>query len=332
MQQKTTEKYFFFGLLFVVLIFAFFIFRPFWIILVLGASLSVVLYPVYLWLKKGRLPDWFSALLTVLLFIIILCGPLLGIGLIVFKQAQHVYYSVVYSGNTGPLIDSLQTKITAILPQGVAFDINQKISSLIYFVFNNLANVFNTTVSALISFILIIFSIFYFLKDGEKWKKALLAFSPISEKNTKLSHSINGILRGYLLIALIQGILVSLGFVIFGIPNPALWGVLAGIASLLPPTGTALITIPAIIFLFITGHTIPGIGLLLWSAILVGTVDNVLNPILVSKKIEIPPFLILFSVLGGISLLGPVGILMGPLTVSLLYTLTSMYLEEFHHN
>jgi len=337
MDKKIIERYFFFGLLLAVLAFAFFIFRPFWIILVLGASLSVVLYPIYKWFRKGKLPDWFSSLLTVLLFIIILCGPLLGIGLIVFKQAQHVYSSVVYSGNTGPLINSVQVKINQLLPQGVAFDINQKISSVIYFLFNNLANVFNSTVSAIISFILIIFSIFYFLKDGEKWKKALLALSPISEKNsgqitTKLSHSINGILRGYLLIALIQGILVSMGFIIFGIPNPALWGVLAGIASLLPPTGTALITIPAIIFLFITGHTIPAIGLLLWSAVLVGTVDNVLNPLLVSKKIEIPPFLILFSVLGGISLLGPVGILIGPLTVSLLYSLTSIYIEDFHQN
>ena len=75
MQTKINERYFFFGLLLVVLIFAFFIFRPFWIILVLGASVSVVLYPVYKWFKKGKLPDWFSALLTVLLFIIILAVP-----------------------------------------------------------------------------------------------------------------------------------------------------------------------------------------------------------------------------------------------------------------
>jgi predicted PurR-regulated permease PerM len=303
----------------------------------LGASLSVVLYPIYKWFKKNNIPDWFSSLLTILCFIIILCGPLWGIGVIVFNQAQHVYYAVIHGGNTSPLINSIQNRITSILPQGVTFDINQKIASLVYFLFNNITNVFNTTVSALVSFILIIFSIFYFLKDGEKWKKALIAISPISEKNseqitTKLSHSINGILRGYLLIALIQGILVSLGFIIFGIPNPALWGVLAGIASLLPPTGTALITVPAIIFLFMTGHTIPAIGLLLWSAILVGTVDNFLNPILVSKRIEIPPFLILFSVLGGISLLGPVGILIGPLVVSLLYTLTSIYIEEFNQS
>jgi len=337
MHKKIIEKYFFFGLLSAILVFTFFIFRPFWIILVLGASLSIVLYPIYNWFKKGKLPDSLASLLTVLFFIVILCGPILGISILVFNQAQHVYSSVIYNGNTGPLINSIQNKINEELPQSFTFDINQKISSLVYFLFNNLANVFNTAMSAILSFILLILSIFYFLKDGKKWKEALIALSPISKENsgkitTKLSNSINGIIRGYLLIGLIQGILVSSGFVIFGIPNPALWGVLAGIAALIPPTGTALITVPAIIFLLITKHTVPAIGLLLWSAILVGAVDNILNPILVGKKIDIPPFLILFSVLGGISLLGPVGILIGPLVTSLLYTLVSIYIEEFKQN
>jgi predicted PurR-regulated permease PerM len=208
---------------------------------------------------------------------------------------------------------------------------------LISFLFSNIGNIFNTTISALASFILVLFSIFYFLKDGERWQKAIIRLSPISDKNdkkilTKLSSSIRGIVKGYLFIGLIQGSLVSIGFVIFHVPNPALWGVAGGIASLLPPFGTALVTVPAIIFLFATGHLLSAVGLLLWSALLVGSVDNFLNPILVGKKIKIPPFLILFSVLGGISLLGPIGILVGPLVISLLDTLVSIYREEFQNS
>ena len=334
MQQKINEKYFFFGLLAAISIFAFFIFRPFWIVLFLGASISVVLYPIYAWLERKKIPNWLSALFTVLLFVIILCGPLLGIGIIVFNQSQNVYHSIITNGSTESFLSLITIKINKVLPVGIAFNINQKISDLVYFLFNNITGLFNTTISTLISFILILFSIFYFLKDGNKWKKAIITLSPISNENgekitTKLTHSINSIMKGYLFIALIQGTLVSLGFLFFGVPNPALWGVIAGIASLLPPTGTGLITLPAIIFLFATGHTLPAIGLLLWSILLVGAVDNFLNPILVGKKINIPPFLILFSVLGGLSLLGPVGILIGPLMVSLLYTLFSIYTEEF---
>ena len=335
MQTKTIERYFFFGLLLAVFIFVFFIFRPFWIVLVLGASLSVVLYPIYKWFIKIKFPQWLSSTLTVLFFVIIFCGPILFISNIVLKESQNVYHSVVNSGSAGPFINSINDKITDILPQGISFDINQKISSLISFLFSNVGNVFNTTISTLASFILVLFSIFYFLKDGEKWKEAIIRLSPISDQNdkkiiNKLSQSIRGIVKGYLFIGLIQGALVSLGFIIFGVPNPALWGVTAGIASLLPSFGTALVTVPAIIFLFATGHLLPAIGLLLWSAILVGTIDNVLNPVLVGKKIKIPPFLILFSVLGGISLLGPIGILIGPLVVSLLDTLVSIYRDEFN--
>ncbi|MFA6325020.1 MAG: AI-2E family transporter [Candidatus Paceibacterota bacterium] len=335
METKTIEKYFFFGLLLAVFIFAFFIFRPFWIVLVLGACISVVLYPLYKWFIKIKLPEWLSSFLTVIFFIIIFCGPLFLISTLVFNETQNVYNYVVNSGSTIPFINSINDKIINILPHGINFDINQKISNLISFLFSNIGNIFNVTMSAIVSFILIIFSIFYFLKDGTRWQNALIRLSPISDKDDKkilnrLSQSINEIVKGYLLIALIQGILVSIGFIIFGVPNPTLWGITAGITSLLPTFGTALVTVPAIIFLFATGHLIPAIGLLIWSVIMVGMIDNLLSPIIVGKRIKIPPLLILFSVLGGIVLLGPIGVLVGPLLVSLLDTLISIYRDEFN--
>jgi len=93
MQSKTVEKYFFFGLMFVIFIFAFLIFRPFWVVLVLGASLSVVLYPLYLYLKKRHLPNWLAALLTLFFFIVVLCIPLFTLGSIVFNQSQNLFHS-----------------------------------------------------------------------------------------------------------------------------------------------------------------------------------------------------------------------------------------------
>ncbi len=121
------------------------------------------------------------------------------------------------------------------------------------------------------------------------------------------------------------------GLAIFHVPNPAIWGVVAGIASIIPPLGTAVVSVPAVLFLFGSGHTGLALGLLAWSVLIVGTGDNLLNPYIIGSKLNIPPFLILFSVLGGISLLGPVGILIGPLTVSFLYTLTEIYRTEFQN-
>ncbi len=334
MQPKIVEKYFFFGLLLATLIFAFFIFSPFWIILVLGASFSVVLYPVYAWFNKKHISNWFSALLTIFFFIIVLCIPFFGIGSIVFNQSQNLYHSMLVGGNSLPFIDLIGNKINNILPNGIFFNAKEITSTFVSYLTENFGNIFNTTVTAIFSFVLLLLTIFYFLKDGESWKKTFLKFSPLSDVNdekilNKLSGTINGVIKGYLFVAFVQGTLTGIGLTIFHVPNPAIWAVIAGVASIIPPFGTAIVSIPAVIFLYATGHTGSSIGLLIWATFIVGTCDNLLNPYIVGHKINIPPFLILFSVLGGISLAGPVGVLIGPLTVSMLYALVEIYQLEF---
>jgi predicted PurR-regulated permease PerM len=334
MQTKIIERYFFFGLLFAVFVFTFFIFRPFWIVLVLGASFATVLHPIYTWLNKKKFPEWLSALLTVLFFLVVLCGPLLGIGAIVFNQSQGLYHSVVDTRNVGSFLDSVDVAFNNILPQGMSFDINAKVADFISFISNNVAQIFSTTFYTLFSFFIMLLSMFHFLKEGTRWKKAILVLSPLSDSDdekimNRLSRAVNGVMKGYLLIALAQGIVIGLGFAFFNVPNPALWGVVAAVTSLIPTIGTSLVSVPAIIFLFLTGNEANAVGLLLWSLVVVSTIDNLLSPVLIGKKIDLPPLLILFSILGGISLLGPVGILVGPLSVSLLYALVSIYTNEF---
>ena len=335
MQTKIIERYFFFSLLLATLVFTFFIFRPFLIVLILSISFAVVLYPVFKWFKNKKIPDWLASLITVFLFIIILCGPLFGLGIMVFKQSQNVYHLVISNGNTSEFVNLINASINKIMPSGIVFDITDKASTFISFLSNNIAKIFSTTLNTLFYFSLLFFSIFYFLKDGEKWKENLVKLSPLPKTDDKkiikrLSSSINGIIKGHLLIALVQGLLVGIGFAIFKISNPALWGAVAGICSFIPSVGTAIVTLPAIIFLFATGNFVIAIGLSIWSIILVGMTDNLLTPLFVGKKMNISPFLILISVLGGISLLGPVGILIGPLSVSLLVTLVSIYKNEFN--
>ena len=337
MQTKIIERYFFFGILIATLFFTFFIFRPFWIVLVLGVSFSIVLYPIYKWLQTKKVPDSLSAFLTVLFFIIVLCGPLFGIGILVFNQSQEVYNIVVNTKSSVPLLELIGNKINNILPTNIPFDINQKATEFVSFLTNNITQIFSTTLSAIFSFILILLSIFYFLKDGEKWRKGLVSLSPLPDSDDKkivvrLSQAVNGVVKGYLLIALAQGILMGIGLAIFGVPNPALWGVVASIGSMIPMLGTTIVAIPSILFLFIMGNTISAIGLLAWCFVMVGMIDNFLNPILISKKVNIPTLLILFSVLGGVSLLGPIGILIGPLTISLLYVLISIYRNGFDNH
>jgi predicted PurR-regulated permease PerM len=337
MQTKSIEKYFFFGLLLLTFIFTFFIFRPFWIVIVLGASFAVVFYPIHRWFLTKKFPSWLSAFLVVLIFFLIICLPLFGLGTIIFNQSQDLYYKIISGQQIIPTASSINHSVNSILPSSLTFDINEKATTLVSFVTNNISKVFSTTLNTLFSFILLLISIFYFLKDGERWKKAIITLSPLSDTDdkkiiTRLSQTINGVIKGTLFIAVLQGILMGIGLYIFGVPNPAFWAVVAGIASLIPSIGTALISVPAVIYLFLAGHLVPAIGLAIWAAVLVGLIDNLLSPYIVSSKTKIPSFLILFSVLGGVVLLGPIGILIGPLTLSLLFTLVSIYRNEFKNS
>ncbi len=337
MQTKIMERYFFFGLLLATFIFTFFIFRPFWIVIILGASLSVVLYPIFRWFKKLKFPNWLSSIVTVIIFAIVVCGPLLAMGLIILNQSRIVYHIVVDNGNTNSFINILGAKINHILPSGISLNIEQKATAFISFISNNIAEIFSSAVSTFFSFILILIAIFYFLKDGEEWKKKISLLVPLSEVDdekimTRLSKTIDGMLKGVALIALIQGIITGIGFALFGVPNGALWGLVAVIVSIIPVFGTAFISVPGMIFLYFTGNIFGAIGLLIWSGVTSILVNNFLAPVLIGKKVDVSSFLILFAIIGGIALLGPVGILIGPLTVSLLYALVSIYRNEFKEN
>ncbi|MFA6256953.1 MAG: AI-2E family transporter [Candidatus Paceibacterota bacterium] len=337
MQPKTIEKYFFFGLLLATLVFTFFIFRPFWITIILGISFSIVLHPIYEWFERRKLPSWFSSLATVLIFVVILCGPLLGIGVLVLNQSQDVYHVVVENEGLKPFMASVDNTVNKILPPGVNFDINEKATSFVSYLASNITKIFSATVSAFFSFILMLLIIFYFLKDGARWRRAAVILSPLADKDDekimrRLARAVNGVIKGSLFIALIQGTMMGIGLWIFGIPNPALWGVVAAVCAMIPSIGTALVSVPAIIYLFNSGDSVSAVGLLAWATVAVGLIDNFLSPYIVGTKINIPPLLILFSVLGGIAFLGPVGILIGPLSVSLLYTLISIYRNEFKDN
>lgn len=337
MQTKIVERYFFFGLLLTTFIFTFLVFRPFWVVLVLGACFSIVLYPVYEWLRNKKFPSWLASILTVLLFTILLCGPLLGLGVLVFNQSEDVFYLVTDSQSLDPFLASVESAVNKFLPAGINLDVKEKSAEFIAYIANNIANIFTTTLSAFFSFILMLLIIFYFLKDGTRWKRYIIVLSPLSDRDDEniirqLVKSVNAVIKGTLFISLVQGFLMGIGLWIFNVPNPALWGTVASVSSLLPTIGTALVSVPAIMFLFATGSTGSAIGLIIWAALVVGMVDNFLHPMIVGSTMRIPPLLILFAVLGGISFLGPIGILIGPLSVSLLYTLIAIYRNEFNKN
>lgn len=336
MNTHPQGRHFFYVLFAAVAILCILIFHPFFIILVLGASLAAVFNPLYLWFKNKvtRGISWLAALLTTLLFIIIIVAPLFFIGSQVIQQAGGLFESLSRDSGTSHYIDSLSKRISSVSPAVSSLDIKTALASILRSFTGSIASIFTATLSTIFSFLLVILSLFYFLKDGDKWKRYIIKISPLADNHdnkilTMLENAVSGIMKGYLFVAFIQGTLLGIGLWIFGVPHPALWGLIAGIASVIPTVGTAIVAIPAVIYLYVSGATGPAIGLAVWSLTLVGTIDNLLNPIVMGKKVSLPPLVILFAILGGIALVGPVGIIIGPLSVSLLYTLLLIYQKNF---
>jgi len=337
METSKSEKYFLFGLLAIVLTITLAILYPFLAVFAIAAAFAVVINPVYLWINKNitKKRTGLASFITILLFLIVLCAPIFFMGTVIFDQAQNAYHFIVQNGDTNLFIQKIDTSINNLMPNGFTFNTHEKVASLVTFLSGNIGNFFTSTLNTVLMAILVIFTMFYILKDGESWKEGLIKMTPLSEKNikeilTSLKNSINRILKGSFFIAIVQGILAWIGLWIFGVPNPALWGVVAGMASFVPTLGTSIVFVPSILFLLFTGMQIQALGLLLWSMLLVGMIDNILSPYIISKNTEVPSLFILFSILGGISLMGPIGIIMGPLTISFLYSLVSIYRKEIN--
>ncbi len=168
----------------------------------------------------------------------------------------------------------------------------------------------------------------------EEFKEVLKDISPISSDHEdklidRIVAAVNGVVKGSFLVALAQGAIATIGFLIFGVPEPFLWGLFTVVAALVPTVGTALSLVPAIIYLLITGNTPQAIGLIIWGAAAVGLVDNFLGPKLIGTSTKLHPVLVLLSIIGGLQFFGILGFLIGPILLAIFVALTDMYRKDF---
>ncbi len=175
----------------------------------------------------------------------------------------------------------------------------------------------------------------YFLQmDGDKLIRKILYYMPLNSKDEnlmldKFTSVTRATLKGTLLIGIMQGGLAGIAFAIAGIDNAVFWGTVMAVLSIIPSIGSALVWIPASIFLIMQGSVAAGVGLLLFCGLVVGSLDNVLRPILVGKDTKMHELMIFFGTLGGIMMFGIAGIFIGPLIASLFVTIWELYAIAF---
>jgi predicted PurR-regulated permease PerM len=178
---------------------------------------------------------------------------------------------------------------------------------------------------SLFSFAIMLFLLFFFLRDGDLMIGRARPLIPLDEDRkqrlfTQLSAVTRAIVFGTAVTALLQGVLIGIGFRIAGLPSPVVFGVAAALLSLLPVGGAAFVWIPGALWLFFDKHWGYGIFMVVWGCIL-GGLDNVLRPILISGRAEISALAVFIGVLGGIPAFGAIGIIVGPVLLSLVLAL-----------
>jgi predicted PurR-regulated permease PerM len=310
----------------------FVLFQPFLGVLAVAAMAAVIVHPLKDRIKVvTRLPQGMASFLTVLVVTVLILTPVAFLGYQVFTEAAELLSGL--SANRDVYLETLERVLLAPLRDlvpGISLDTETYVREGLSFVTSNLGAIFSGTAEVLAGLFLFLIAFYYFLKDGPRFVHSFVALSPLSDRYDldvldRMALAINSMVRGQLSVALIQGFLAGLGFWIFGIPNPALWGSLAAVCALIPGFGTSLVIVPGIIYLFVTNQLWQGVGLLAWGGTAVGLIDNLLGPTLIGRGAKIHPLFVLFAVLGGLVLYGPLGFLLGPLTISLLFALLDIY-------
>ena len=330
MKDRKPQFYYLLALLAGVFLVVFFIFRPFFYSIFIAMIFAVVFKPVHkriLGITRGR--QGAAALITAVIIIIIILVPVTLLGIQIFHEARMLYVSVTEGGGKDNILNAVWKLINYFqryIPVQMEFsaDFNQYMKQGLDWLVRHMGDIFSNFAKIILNLFIFLTALYYLLKDGERLKKSFTGFSPLSDTDDEkifniLESAINSVIRGNLTVAVIQGALTAAGFAVFGIPNAVLWGSVTAIAALIPGVGTSLVLIPAVLFLFLSGRYLSGSGLLLWGSCAVGLIDNFLGPKLVGRGMQMHPFIILLSVLGGIGFFGPIGFLLGPLTMSLLF-------------
>ncbi|MDO8504972.1 MAG: AI-2E family transporter [bacterium] len=331
--HKKSSFYFLIILLVGMLVLILFILRPFLSALILATVFSVVSQPLYkkisMHIKSTRLASLFTSLIVAIIILV----PSILLGRQIFRETWQLYSSVASEGGsfiieTDRFLDSVQ-QFSPVQFQFSA-NVNQYLKQGLSWLVENIGLIFSNIGRLLMSVVIFLIAFYYLLKDGKKLMKEVISLSPLADVDDsaifrKLGLAINSVIKGNLIVAIIQGTLTAIGFAIFGIPHAILWGSLASVAALIPGFGTALVITPAILFLFVSGEVIRAVGLLIWGVVAVGLIDNFLGPKLVGQGLKLHPFLVFLSVLGGIGFFGPIGFLLGPLILSLFFALLDIH-------
>jgi predicted PurR-regulated permease PerM len=318
--------------------------RQFLMAIFLAGIFSALSFPLYV-----RFGKWFkgryklASMTTIILIVLVILLPLAGLAGIITAQAIKVGETVkpwveqqlsepdaISSAlKSLPFMDQIEPYRNTILKKA-----GEMVGGVSGFLINHLSSFTLGTVNFLFMLFIMLYAMFFFLMDGGKLLEKILYYLPLEDHDERrmldrFTSVTRATLKGTAVIGILQGGLAGLAFAVIGIPSAVFWGAIMTVLSIIPGIGSALVWGPAAIILAATGHLVKAIGLAVFCAIVVGSLDNLLRPILVGKDTQMHELMIFLGTLGGIMMFGVVGVIIGPIVAALFVTVWEIYGDAF---
>ena len=325
-----------------ILLLAFFVFKPFILVFSVAACVGLLLGPLQRRLTaalRGR--SGLAAMIIVSVTTVVILVPVLSSLFLLTRQAALFLQWVTSQPVVGP--DELQSFWEQLpqrypaLEEWIAY-VQAQVTPVVTGGATQLASganallqgVLSRVTGAVIDLGLFLLILFFLLRDGGKLKDELRPVSPFSEKQESqifehLERTILGALQAIVVVPVAQGILAGIGFMIFGVPSPLLWGTVVILAATVPLVGSPLGWVPAVVYLALHGNLGPALGLLVYCTVIVSGSDNVVKPLLLRGAARIHPLLGFLSIIGGVLAFGVFGFLIGPVILSLVLSAIRIY-------
>jgi predicted PurR-regulated permease PerM len=337
-------RLFFGAITLIVLYYSYLIIKPYLLDIFMALVLFFTARPLYQLLCRalGGFKALASALTCLILALVILI-PLFTLMSIIANQALDFSSQVSKGMQGGEVWHWISAKIDAFklylvhlnlpLPPG-EINLEQIVKTVVTnastFIYTNAIGLIKGFTYFFFDLLLTLFIAFFMFLQGDGFIEALKRLSPLDEAHNdeilkETEATIKATLWGTVIVACVQGTLGGVGFLIFGLPQPAFWGTVMIPAAVIPVLGSAIVWGPAAVYLLFTSHVAAGIGLFIWGGVVVSVIDNVLKPILVKGSSSTPSIFILFSILGGLTYFGMIGFILGPLILSFLLSLLRTY-------
>ncbi len=312
------------------------ILRPFFSVLAWSLAFAVASHPIASWFHSRIRSRSIASLLTLTLIAIVVFAPALWIARVLIEAAVENFGEVVQQSGfkTWGTPETVPRRLAPLLTWlDQSFHLQQVVADFVSSVSQRLPQLVTMSVLGLVHLLLILFTTFFLIRDGELFFSMLTWGVPLPAYQTerivrRVLDTVHACLFGIVLMAIMQGALGSAIFWWLELPQPALWGVVMGLLAVVPYLGAFIIWIPTAFVLAMLGHWSDAIILTVWGAVVIGLADNLLYPVLVGKRLHYHTLVIFLFLLGGVFVFGSSGIVLGPVILSLAHSLIAVWHHE----